>query len=65
MLEYWKIILNIISIFLFIEKILEISQISQIYLKYYLNIWVQYIEKINSYRIQYFKPKYWILHAVA
>ncbi len=31
MLEYWKIILQIISIFLFIEKILEISQISQIY----------------------------------
>ncbi len=31
MLEYWKIILDIISIFLFVEKILEISQISQIY----------------------------------
>ena len=43
---------------------MQISQILQIYQKYYLNILVQYIKKINSYKIQYLRLKYWILHAV-
>ncbi len=63
-LKYWKVILDIISIFLFIKKNIGNFSISQIYWKYYLNISGQHIEKINSYRIQYFKPRYWILHAV-
>ncbi len=46
------------------KKKLEISQILEIYLKLYLKFLVQYIGKINSYRIQYFNLKYWILHAV-